>query len=82
MVLIDQLIHSFHEDLKSGARRAAAVNLIEGNLHEVVEFLDKLSYSQDSTPGVQQSHDEWRRKINYTAEKWGDEKLRQPRDND
>jgi phosphohistidine swiveling domain-containing protein len=69
MVLIDQLIHGFHENLQSGPRRAVAVNLIEGRFHEVVAFLDRLSYGEGSTLEIQKSRDEWRRKIDYAAEK-------------
>ena len=75
MLLIDQLIHGFHADLR-GPRRTTGVNLIEGNYHQVVDFLDELSYGSDSTPGITDVRDEWRSKIEYTAEKWGDERLR------
>ncbi|MCL5275042.1 MAG: hypothetical protein M1434_09925 [Chloroflexi bacterium] len=74
MLLIDQLIHSFHEDLR-GPRRTTGVNLIAGNYHQVVHFLDELSYGSDSTPGIADVRDEWRRKIEHTAETWGDEHL-------
>jgi hypothetical protein len=44
MVLIDQLIHSFHWSLKENLpARSVANNLIEGNHDQVVEFLDKLT---------------------------------------
>jgi hypothetical protein len=44
MVLIDQLIHSFHWSLQEKLpARATANNLIEGEHDQVVEFLDKLT---------------------------------------
>ena len=44
MVLIDQLIHSFHWSLQQKLpARSAANNLIEGEHDQVVEFLDKLT---------------------------------------
>lgn len=44
MVLIDQLIHSFHWSLQQKLpARSAANNLIEGDHDQVVEFLDKLT---------------------------------------
>ena len=46
MLAIDAVIHSFHYSLKAMPdlpTRAAGVNLIEGKLGDVVEFLDALS---------------------------------------
>ena len=79
MLRIDQLIHAFHVNLVNqhpSETRAAAVNLIEGRYHEVVHFLDRLSYAPESTIGVQSTRREWREIINRTAEEWGDESLR------
>jgi predicted RNA-binding Zn-ribbon protein involved in translation (DUF1610 family) len=76
MLLIDRLIHGFHYNLHYGPTRAAGVNLIEGRYHEVVEFLDRLSYGPGSTPGTRQARREWRQVINQTAETWNDEHLR------
>lgn len=65
MLLIDLLIHGFHHFLRSGrTRRPAGVNLIDGNLQSVIEFLDRLTYGSGSTPGLQQNLLEWRAKIN------------------
>lgn len=50
MRAIDAVIHSFHYSLKAMPdvpTRAAGVNLIEGRLGEVVEFLDALSENRD-----------------------------------
>jgi len=76
MLLIDRLIHGFHFNLQFGPTRAAGVNLIEGNYHEVVEFLDRLTYGEGSTPGTRQSRSAWRQILNQAAETWRDERLR------
>jgi predicted RNA-binding Zn-ribbon protein involved in translation (DUF1610 family) len=76
MLLIDRLIHGFHYNLQYGPTRAAGVNLIHGNLHEVVEFLDRLTYGPNSTPGTHQAHSEWQQVINQIAEIWHDKRLR------
>ena len=71
MVLIDRLIHSHHwcgED----PTRPVAVNLIEGRIGDVVEFLDKISYGDRSTRGTREMRDEWRRNVRAAAERWGD----------
>ena len=65
MVLIDQLIHGFHGALESigaeeqGVRRPAGVNLIEGNMHDVIRFLNDLTYGAGSTPELQESRKMW-----------------------
>ena len=59
MVCIDQLIHSFHINLRTGkATRSFANNLIEGSLDQVIAFLDQLSAK---TRGVDK--DQWRAEI-------------------
>ena len=80
MLLIDNLIHSFHWNTKYGPTRTTGVNLIEGKYHEVVDFLDSLTYGDDSTPGTHKIHLEWRGKINDTATSWGDERLKRPQE--
>jgi ribosomal protein L37AE/L43A len=59
MFLIDRVIHQFHYSQKYGVTRPTAVNLIEGRLRDVIEFLDQLSYGAASTPGIQKKRDEW-----------------------
>lgn len=76
MLLIDRLIHRFHTHLQYGPTRAAGVNLIEGNYHEVIEFLDRLTYGENSTPGTSQERSQWRQTLNQTADLWNDERLR------
>jgi len=76
MLLVDRLIHGFHQSLDGDPTRTTGINLIEGRYHEVVEFLDSLTYGDGSTQGTGETLAEWRDKINYTAEAWGDERLR------
>jgi len=61
MVLIDQLIHAFHQSIRYPVpHRAAANNLIEGNHKQVVAFLDTLTYGSGSTSGVQETQASWK----------------------
>jgi hypothetical protein len=76
LLLIDGLLHGFHWNLRFGKTRAAGVNLIEGNHQDVVDFLDSLSFGPSSTPGIQQSHEEWLETINHIADLWKNERLR------
>jgi len=60
MLLIDELIHGYHWNLKPiTPTRPVAVNLIEGRLGEVIDFLDALSYGDASTPGLEATRDQW-----------------------
>ncbi len=77
MLLIDILIHGWHWSAQYNTHtRTTGINLIEGNYYEVVDFLDGLSYGPGSTPGAAQRREEWRKKINQTADWWRDQRLR------
>jgi hypothetical protein len=77
MLAIDRLIHGFHWWMQANTQtRTTAVNLIEGSYHEVVDFLDQLTYGTSSSPGLRQTWQEWRAVIHRTAENWNDEKLK------
>lgn len=56
MLLIDWLVHQVHGIALSGEElpfwRAAAVNLIEGNLTQVVALLQELAYPELAEPGL------------------------------
>jgi hypothetical protein len=68
MLLIDELIHGFHHFLVSGrTRRSVGINLISGHMEFVVDFLDHLSYGPGSTPGVQETLQQWQEKIHSQA---------------
>jgi hypothetical protein len=64
MLLIDRLIHGFHRYYKTDhPTRPVAVNLIEGRLSDVVAFLDRLSYGDQSTPGMRETYTQWDQNI-------------------
>ena len=62
MLLIDLLIHRFHHEMKGTPKRIGAVNLIQGKMRDVIAFLDGLTYSEHSTPGVRANLLSWRNK--------------------
>jgi hypothetical protein len=80
VLLIDRLIHGFHWYMKVTPTRAVAVNLIEGKLGEVIEFLNDLTYGPRSTPGTQETQAEWRRTCAIAGEIWRPEGHDRPRD--
>jgi hypothetical protein len=64
MRLIDQLIHSFHVDEKTGTpTKSVASKLFEGNKKAVVQFLDDLSALD---PGAKR---EWRLTVAGTIDR-------------
>jgi hypothetical protein len=64
MLLIDQLIHSFHQDEKAGnAVKSVASKLLEGNKKAVVAFLDALSALNP------EDKDKWREVVATTIDK-------------
>jgi ribosomal protein L37AE/L43A len=69
MFLIDRLLHGFHYYGKTPTR-PVAINLIEGRLSEVMDFLDELSYGNQSTPGTREQYGEWFEK-SQNARHWG-----------
>ncbi len=65
---IDRLIHEFHYSLREDPdrpTRPAGVNLISGNLEEVVAFLDELS-GLDLPENLENNEKEWREKVKST----------------
>lgn len=60
MILIDQLIHAFHQSIRYPVpHRSAGNNLIEGNHQQVVAFLDRLTYGEGNTSGLQETQATW-----------------------
>ena len=68
MVLIDTLIHRFHWE-SSGVTdgRPGATSLIQGNMKDVMAFLDRLSYGSDIPNEIRQTREEWRKKWQENA---------------
>jgi hypothetical protein len=69
MFLIDRLVHGFHYYGKT-TTRPVAINLIEGRLNEVIDFLDSLSYGESSTNGLLENRQDWVEK-SQNARNWG-----------
>ena len=64
MMLIDQLLHTFHHEIVVGRMpKAAACNLIEGKAPKVVAFLERLTYGDGSTPGLRETKEMWRKRL-------------------
>jgi len=77
VLLIDRLIHGFHWSLGAGhTTRPVAINLIQGRLRDVMEFLDDLTYSRKSTPGTRRRRAEWNRNMK-TARGWYGERAKE-----
>ena len=72
MLAIDQVIHEFHYNLMKQVvlpTRAVAVNLIDGNLTEVLRFLDQLTFGESSSAGLGPAHEAWRENLGRVP--WG-----------
>ena len=57
-ILIDRVIHGWHW-AQGQTTRPCAINLIEGRLTEIVDFLDSLTYGPSSTSGLNEQRQEW-----------------------
>ena len=63
MLAVDQLIHEFHFSLRHQPTRAAGVNLIQGRLTDVVQFLDELTYGDQIPKVMKQTREVWRERM-------------------
>jgi hypothetical protein len=70
MMLIDRLIHRWHWEMTNKPTRPGAVNLIEGRIRDVVKFLEGITYSEKSTPGLQTNREGWRERQATAANLW------------
>jgi len=59
MLQIDRLIHGFHWHQKYGATRPVAINLIDGRLSDVLQFLDQLHEGEDISPRLRGLREQW-----------------------
>lgn len=78
MFAIDRVLHGFHywiTQQKTQETRPVAINLIDGRLADVIDFLDELSYGTDSTEGLIENHEAWFQKSQYARgwSLWGGE---------
>jgi ribosomal protein S18 acetylase RimI-like enzyme len=73
MIAIDQLIHEFHYSYRPRPdipTRSVSVNLIEGKLVDVIQFLDELTASQEISPERQVNYAEWRKNVESTQKEY------------
>lgn len=81
MLLIDWIVHQCHCGLVRQAYRhlrPVAVNLIEGQMGQVIRLLEELAYSPDSVEGTDARRERWRREVLAGVrhpEKWISPKL-------
>lgn len=64
MILIDTLLHRYHWELEGEPGGPAAVNLTGGTRSEVLAFLNRLTYADQSTPGLESTRQDWLKKLN------------------
>ena len=66
MLAVDRLIHEFHYSYRPRPdipTRSVSVNLIEGKLTDVLQFLDELTANQEISPERQAAYAEWRKNV-------------------
>jgi hypothetical protein len=66
MLAVNRLIHEFHYSYRPRPdipTRSVSVNLIEGKLADVIQFLDELTSNQEMSPDKQASYADWRKNV-------------------
>jgi hypothetical protein len=66
MILIDAIIHACHAWVSKGITyygRPLAVNFIDGNMNQVVAFLENLPNGPDTLPEMTEQVMDWRKKV-------------------
>lgn len=61
MILIDTLLHIYHGELEGPLGGPGTANLIGGKMSDVANFLNQLTYGDQSTPGLVDQLEEWRK---------------------
>ena len=64
ILAIDRLIHEFHwilvhEDQPARANKPAAVNLLRGNIRQVLDLLNELTYGENTPPELAAAKARW-----------------------
>ena len=67
MVAIDQMLHTFHHQLTRYPTAPAAKNVLEGNIQDIVDFLNTLSYGENSTPQILAMRETYARTLKRSA---------------
>jgi ribosomal protein S18 acetylase RimI-like enzyme len=73
MLAVDQLIHAFHYSYRPRPdipTRSVSVNLIEGKLTDVIQFLDELTANQEVSPAAQATSAEWRQNVENSQKEY------------
>ncbi len=68
ILAVDQLIHEFHwillkdnsEDSISVPHKPAGLNLLQGSTQQILEFLNSLTYGENTAPELLTNRDWWR----------------------
>jgi len=68
-ILIDTLIHHFHGEMEDRSI-PGAYNLIEGELTDIVSFLDRISYGEKMPLDIAQKRVAWRQKTRSAPGFW------------
>jgi DNA-directed RNA polymerase subunit RPC12/RpoP len=66
MILIDAIIHACHAWISKGITyygRPLAVNFIDGNMNQVIAFLENLPNGPDTLPEMTEQLMDWRKKV-------------------
>lgn len=69
MVLIDNLIHAYHWEATLNPTKPVAVNMIVGNIKEIIELFEKLAYGQNELE-MRRTKLAWEEKTRVADEKW------------
>ena len=72
IVLIDTLIHRFHDELVGGNTPGAYI-LIEGEICDVAAFLDRINYGDEMPDEVRARRETWREKVRTTKRFWSEQ---------
>ncbi len=73
LLAIDAVVHACHMSVEREiASRPAAVNLIQGATRDLLRFLNELAYSDLSTPGLDVSREQWRRRLENGRRWWAE----------
>ena len=72
IVLIDTLIHLIHDEL-GGGNKPGAHAFIEGEISDVAEFLDRLTYGSEIPEEVKARREKWRKTVSTGKSFWSDQ---------
>jgi hypothetical protein len=80
LLAIDAVVHACHMSLEHEiASRPAAVNLIQGTSPDLLHLLNEIAYSDLSTPGLDATRDQWRRRLENGARWWAKRQSQKPK---